>query len=89
MTIMTRKCYECKLLTSAESHGSRCSRSSCQFKRSLVEQASGYFGYMAAIAYRTRQFNLNGGNCWNSTDLLGRVMAMFACNMDITIRTVD
>ena len=47
-------------------------------KRSLVEQASGYFGYMAAIAYRTRQFNI----WWNSTDLLGRVMAMFACNMD-------
>lgn len=31
---MTRKCYECKLLTStAESDGSRCRRSSCQFKR--------------------------------------------------------
>ena len=50
-----------------------------------IEQASGYFGYMAAIAYRTRQLNI----WWNSTDLLGRVMAMFACNMDTTSRTVD
>ena len=33
-----------------------------------IEQASGYFGYMAAIAYRTRQLNI----WWKSTDFLGR-----------------